>query len=91
MLGDAAISVRSGAAVALGQPQDTRAVDPLIKTLSDAEVSVRTVVALSFGELGDARAIGPLEELLVKEKDPSVRQQIEYALKRLREAPAGKP
>jgi HEAT repeat protein len=53
-------SRRQGAALALGELGDKRAVDPLIACLQDDSVDVKKNAAKSLGELGDKRAANPL-------------------------------
>lgn len=54
------VSVRLGAAKALGEFGDSRAVEPLIVVLRDSDVYVRKNVVEALGRLGDSRAVKPL-------------------------------
>ena len=58
-------NVRKGAAWALGEIKDKRAVGPLIQALEDENNIVRTESAHALGEIGDKRAIEPLELLYI--------------------------
>ena len=83
-LGDESYIVRAGAAMALGDLGDKRAVEPLLAALNKSDSdSVRTGAVVALGALGDRRAIEPLEAMLKAEKNENVRQQIEQALQRL--------
>lgn len=57
--------VRSGAAWALGEIKDKRAVGPLIRALEDDNNIVRSESAHALGEIGDKRAIEPLKTILL--------------------------
>jgi len=59
-LGDRYTDVRTGAAWALGQIRDARAVGPLIQALRDANALVRASAAWALGEIRDASAVEPL-------------------------------
>src|SRR6266567_4776155 len=51
-------AVRKGAAIALGETGDVRAVDPLIEVMqADPEYGVRTAAATALGQLKSQRAI----------------------------------
>jgi HEAT repeat protein len=63
-LEDGDSSIRYGAANVLGEIGDSRAVEPLIRTLSDANSSVRSRAAWALGKIGDPRAAGPLIQAL---------------------------
>ena len=52
--------VRSEAADALGEINDSRGVDPLILSLKDEDPSVRWNAARALGNIGDPRAVDPL-------------------------------
>jgi HEAT repeat protein len=74
--------MRAGAAMALGDLGDKRAVEPLLAVLSKSDSdSIRTGDVVAFG---DRRAIEPLEVMLKAEKNENVRRLIEQALQRLR-------
>jgi HEAT repeat protein len=51
---------RQGAALALGELGDKRAVDPLIARLQDDNADVKKNAVKSLGQLGDKRAVDPL-------------------------------
>jgi len=57
--------VRSGAAWALGEIKDKRAVGPLIRALEDDNNIVRVESAHALGEIGDKIAIEPLKSILL--------------------------
>ena len=59
-LKDEDASRRQGAADALGQLGDKRAVDPLIACLQDDNADVKKNAARALGNLGDKRAVEPL-------------------------------
>jgi HEAT repeat protein len=82
--------VRYGAAEALGELKDARAVEPLIAALEDKEWSVRSDAAGALGELKDARAVEPLITALV-DKNPMVRVQAAGALVKLGDPRAAEP
>ncbi len=65
-LKDESSSVRSGAAEALGEIGDARAVQPLIDALKDESSEVCWRAAWALGEIGDARAV---ESLINELKD----------------------
>ncbi|MCG2721481.1 MAG: HEAT repeat domain-containing protein [Thermodesulfovibrionales bacterium] len=72
--------VRQMAAEALRELKDTKAVEPLIKTLrEDDDPRVRRVAVEALGEIQNARAIVPLVALL-KDKDKEVRESVVTAL-----------
>ncbi|MCJ7444836.1 MAG: HEAT repeat domain-containing protein [Methanotrichaceae archaeon] len=62
---------------ALGQLNDTRAVDPLIQSLNDENIFVQYIAAEALGQLNDTRAIDPLRKALSNE-DSGVRQAEEF-------------
>lgn len=75
--------VRLQAAVLLGQHGDTRAVTPLIATLSkDSESLVRAAAAAALGKLGDPSSIGALVRQQVLDNDTVVRQEATLAVAR---------
>lgn len=59
-LDDGEPKVRSGAAKALGQIGDSRAIEPLLEALKDEDSNVRSSVAVALGEIGDSKAVEPL-------------------------------
>ncbi|MFB0546962.1 MAG: HEAT repeat domain-containing protein, partial [Anaerolineae bacterium] len=60
--------VRLAAALALGELEDARAVEPLIARLGDEDGDVRWAAAEALGKIGDARAVEPLIARLADEK-----------------------
>ena len=76
-------NLREGAAMALGQLGDTRAVTPLITLLKDEEMRVRMEAAWALGGLRDARAVKPLIALYEEEVDrctePDVMRSVIWA------------
>jgi epoxyqueuosine reductase len=80
------------AAVALGNAKDPRALPALVEALRHEEALVRGHAAWALGSIADSRAKGPLEARLEEESEPSVRDEIEWALSELtREAPPPRP
>jgi len=71
-LNDTSPSVREAAAKALGELNDTRAVEPLILALKDEDSDVRGDAAMALGMLKDNGAIEPLI-LALSDEDSSVR------------------
>lgn len=66
-------TIREAAAAAVGDLNDTRAVEPLIKVLQeDKDSDVRGAAAISLGRIKDIRALDPLLEAL-QDKDSLVR------------------
>lgn len=65
--------LRRGAAQALGELGDTRAVDPLIAALYDEDEHVRSSVAVALGQLKDVRAVDPLIAATENDKNKYVR------------------
>src|SRR5262249_60595727 len=83
--------VRAGAAMALGDLGDKRAVDPLLTLLSSAPGdSVRMAVVVALGALRDRRAIGALGILLKTQKKEKIKTQIEQTLQKMRATPPHK-
>lgn len=83
-LNDKDEGVRMNAASALGAIRDARAVEPLLASLNDSNNSVRLNVVSSLGDLKDKRAIVPLTTLLSKEKDASIRLNIEATIEQIK-------
>ena len=63
-LNDESWHVRMMAAAALGDINDTRAVEPLVRALNDVNPGVRASVAFDLGHMRDMRAIDPLIQTL---------------------------
>ncbi len=82
-LKDQDISIRQGAARALGAIKDNRALEPLAVALKDENASVRMRAAEALGEIKDSRAVEPLMTAL-KDEDPRVRISAESALEKIR-------
>lgn len=59
---------RVKAAKKLGELEDLKAVDPLIKALNDGDSDVRKTAANALGKIGDAKAIEPLINRLYDEE-----------------------
>lgn len=74
---------RGQAASTLASIEDSRAVLPLIATLSDKSPKVRIEAARSLGQLKDARAIEPLRAIK-DDKNSRVRMEVARALRQLR-------
>jgi hypothetical protein len=71
--------VQYSAAIALGQINDTRAVEPLIQALKDNDSNVRYGAAIALGQINDTRAVEPLIQAL-KDNDSNVRYGAATAL-----------
>ena len=76
--------MRQAAAVALGEINNTKAVEPLIKALRDPYPEVREAAALALGQLGDPRAADALNEAL-QDADQRVQKAAERALQEITE------
>lgn len=79
------VRVRRGAAYALGNIKDKRAVDPLIKLLRDRNKYVRRSAVSALGKIRDKKAIKPLKEIALKDRDKIVREYAVKALEKLGE------
>jgi HEAT repeat protein len=75
--------VRRGAAWALGEIGDPRAVEPLLPLLEDRKKDVRVAAADALGKLHDARSVGALSGALESEEEPEVRTAIRRALREI--------
>ncbi|HZV77319.1 MAG TPA: tRNA epoxyqueuosine(34) reductase QueG [Candidatus Babeliales bacterium] len=74
--------LRRNAAVALGNALDRSAVGPLIESLGhDPHPMVRGHVAWALGKIGSPRAVAALRRRYCAERDASVREEIDSALK----------
>ena len=82
-LKDQDISIRLGAARALGAIKDDGALEPLMVALKDENASVRMWAAEALGEIKDNRAVEPLMTAL-KDEDSRVRISAESALEKIR-------
>jgi epoxyqueuosine reductase len=67
-------------AVALGNSKSHQAVPALIRALDDDEALVRGHVAWALGQIGLNDGMQALEKRLRKERDPTVRMEIEDAI-----------
>jgi HEAT repeat protein len=76
--------VRSGAALALGEAGDHRAVKPLQKLLNDEYMDARKSAAWALGELGDKTAAAPLAKVLEHDSAAQVRVAAAGSLGKLR-------
>jgi hypothetical protein len=76
------VSIRSGAARALGAIKDDRALEPLMVALKDENASVRMWAAEALGQIKDNRAVEPLTTAL-KDEDSHVRIAAEGALEKI--------
>jgi hypothetical protein len=83
-------SVRIGAARALGNINDTRAVEPLILALKDNNSGVRIGAAWALGNINDTRAVEPLI-LALKDNNSSVRSIAAMALGNINDKRAVEP
>lgn len=88
---DPKVKVREGAAAALGEIRDLRAVNPLIKRLTYPMWRVRWQSAIALGKIGDPRAVEPLISVLLSDHDPRVRDQAARALWKLEDRRAVSP
>jgi len=71
------------AAIALGNARDPRGVPALVEALGHEEALVRGHAAWALGTILDSRARAPLELRLDDERDPRVKDEIEWALSEL--------
>ncbi len=74
--------VRWGAAGALGELRDAKAVEPLIQVLRDECCFVRGRAACALGKIGEV-AVKPLVKLLEEDENSIVRREAERALRNL--------
>lgn len=73
-----------------GGMHDTRALEPLVRTLRDADTMTRVWSARGLGDLGDPRAVEPLIEAL-RDDDFDVRGEAASALAKLQDKRAIEP
>jgi len=83
--------VRVGAANALKERSDLRAVEQLVAALKDKDNGVRQAAARALGELGDPRAVDQLVATLKKDKNDFVRSAAAKALGEIRDKRAVQP
>ena len=72
--------LQRNAAIALGNFQDERAVDVLVKVLEDGDEAVRGYAAWALGRIGNSKAIQHLRSALTKETNEKVRNEITSAV-----------
>ena len=94
-------AVRKGAAIALGEMGDVRAVDPLIEVMqADPEYAVRTAAATALGQIKSPRAIWVLVATLKLRDETTPERQAELeqlrhattlAMRKIGDPLAGKP
>jgi epoxyqueuosine reductase len=77
-------------AVALGNSRSREAVPALIRALDDEEALVRGHVAWALGRIGSRDGIQALETRLRVESDPTVRMEIDEAIREAAELPETK-
>jgi epoxyqueuosine reductase len=77
-------------AVALGNSKSREAVPALIRALNDEEALVRGHVAWALGQIGSCRGIRASEKTLRVESDPTVRVEIEEAIREATGLPKAK-
>jgi HEAT repeat protein len=82
--------VRKGAATALGDLGDERAVEPLIEALKDEDNFVRKMAATACGKIHDRRMVEPLIETLTDD-DPFVRERAAESLGKIGDGRAMEP
>ena len=91
-LGNEDVRVREQAAVALGQTNDLRAVNPLINTLKkDSYWDVRKAAASSLGQIGDPVAVKTLLTTLKKDENKNVQSAAASALGEIGDSKAVEP
>jgi epoxyqueuosine reductase len=76
--------------VALGNSRSREAVPALIRALNDEEALVRGHVAWALGQIGSCHGIRALEKTLRVESDPTVRVEIEEAIREATGLPKAK-
>jgi len=59
-MADTSPAVRRKAILALGERNESRAVDAIIKELDDPDDEVRLAAVVALGKIGDPRAVEPL-------------------------------
>jgi hypothetical protein len=89
LLGDDSYKVRVQAAQLLGKLADPSGVEPLSRALGDSNKTVRWMAVQSLARIGQPSAVPALKALLSREKDASVRGQVEKALAALGGAGGG--
>ena len=88
-LDDRDAEVRKAAAQALGELDDPRAVEALMRALrTDSDAGVRATAAWALGEIEDPRAVPALGDALRGDQDAHVREMAAWALGEI-ESPQG--
>jgi len=77
-LGDDSADVRLAVGWALGEIKDTRAIDPLIRSLDDPDPLVREMAVLALGEIEHPDAVTDLSD--AAERYPGLREPVIWAL-----------
>jgi hypothetical protein len=90
LLGDDSFKVRVQAAQLLGRLGDPGGVEPLSRALADSNRTVRWMAVQSLARIGQPSAVPALKAHLAREKDASVREQVQKALAALDTAAPGK-
>jgi hypothetical protein len=80
LLGDDSYKVRVAAAQLLGRLGDPAGVEPLSRALADSNKTVRWMAVQALARIGHPGAVPALKAHLAREKDASVRGQVEKAL-----------
>jgi len=75
--------VRVTAALGLGKLKSASARAALEKALSDSNAAVRASAAAALASMGDAAAAGALKSAIAREKDASIKAQMETALQKI--------
>jgi HEAT repeat protein len=80
LLSDDSYKVRVAAAQLLGRLADPAGVEPLSRALADSNKTVRWMAVQALARIGHPSAVPALKAHLGREKDGSVRTQVEKAL-----------
>lgn len=75
--------VRIAAAQALGIANTDDSLNVLISSINDPEPSVKIKIIETIGNIGAKRSVEHLRHLFNTEKDPSVIQAVEHAMKNI--------
>ena len=90
LLRDDSYKVRVQAAQLLGRLADPAGVEPLTRALADSNKTVRWMAVQALARIGHPSAVPALKAHLAREKDASVRSQLEKALAALGPGGGGK-